>query len=75
MATVLPAIHSPGGKSASVQQHHVASPSGPKSAANSQLHIVKVTKRYQGKKERELEQKRMMLRAQQPLLSHTETAQ
>lgn len=71
MAATLPAIHSaaPSVKSQSINQHQIASP-----RSKASFSIGQARKRGQSKKDRELEQKRVTLRAQQPVLQKWQTA-
>ena len=76
MAAMLPAIHSPGpgghlAKSPTIQQHQVMTPQ----SKDTKSLLMTSSKKAVGRKERELETKRQMLRAQQPLLTKRQTAQ
>lgn len=75
---MLPAIHSPSGKGGqSIQQHRINSPQSKSQPTMPQIFSVKSAqqKRTLGKKEREIENKRTALRAQQPYLTKLQTSQ
>jgi len=78
MASTLPAIQSPGPSTGmpSIQQHRIPSPPSKGQPKMGKLLIASQPfKRSKSKKERELEQKKLFLRQEQPMLSKRNTAQ
>ena len=76
MAAALPAIHSAvaGGKSPTVTQHRIISPRS-KTGGGGTILIGHPQKCSQGKKDREVDQRRIDLRAQQPSLNKLQASQ
>ena len=73
---MLPAIHSPTSKGGqSIQQHRINSPQPKGEYTMPQIFGVTQQKRSLGKKERDIENRRTTLRAQQPYLNKLQTSQ
>ena len=73
---MLPAIHSPTSKGEQfIQQHRINSPQPNSPQTMPQIFGVTQQKRTLGKRERDVENRRITLRAQQPYLTKLQTSQ
>jgi len=79
MAAILPAINPMGEmnmtQSSSIKQRTMPSPPTQNSSASKRFHIIHTHRKSQGKKEREIEQRRTILRARQPELTKIQTSE